>query len=127
MRNPMARVLIIDDSADLRDVYAHALLSDGHVVSIAEDGERGMALQAEFQAEILVTDIFMPNRDGLETIQDFMTLYPQVKIIVVSGSGRLDNSPYLATAKEMGVRIVLSKPFDIGVLLDAVSKLQASP
>jgi len=119
----MARVLVIDDSADLRDALAHALLSDGHIVTIADDGERGVALQAEFRADILVTDIFMPNKDGIETILEFKEHYPEVRIIVMSASDRLNNSTYLATARQLGCDVILRKPFRIHELLDAVQSL----
>ena len=119
----MARVLLIDDSTDLRSALAQALLSVGHKVRVAADGERGLAFQPLFRAEIVITDIFMPDKDGIETVQEFKHDYPNVKIIVMSGSGRLDNSTYLAAARHVGADAILRKPFDIQELLDSIDRL----
>src|SRR5215470_9909546 len=121
----MARVLVIEDSADLRDLIAQVLLPNGHVVTVADDGEHGLALQrADFGADVLVTDIFMPNRDGIEVIVDFKREYPDVKIIAMSGgTGRFDGFHYLVAAEQAGADVVLHKPFEIDELLAAIARL----
>jgi DNA-binding response OmpR family regulator len=121
----MARILIIDDSADERDLVTYALLSAGHVVSMADNGESGLALQRHFQAEILVTDIFMPYKDGIETIFEFKRDFPAVRIIAMSGSGFVSSSAYLSAARQIGADAVLHKPFAIQELLDAVKMIHA--
>ena len=123
----MARILLVDDAVDLRSALAHALESEGHVVAAAEDGEQGLAIQQAFGAEILITDIFMPNKDGIETIQEFKQLSPDARIIVMSASNRLNSATYLTIAQELGVDEVLPKPFGIQELLDVVAGLVKSP
>ena len=122
----MARILVVEDTADLRNALVHALRMDGHIVEAAEDGERGVALQPGFGAEILVTDIFMPNKDGIETIQEFRDSSPETRIVVMSAGGRLNNSVYLRIAEQLGVDAIMRKPFGIQELLDVVSRLEKS-
>jgi CheY-like chemotaxis protein len=121
----MARILLVDDAVDLRNALAHALQSEGHVVAAADDGEQGAAMQPGFGAEILITDIFMPNKDGIETIQEFKQSSPGTRIVVMSASNRLNSATYLTIAQELGVDVVLQKPFSIQELLDVVAKLSA--
>ena len=121
----MARILLVEDAVDLRNALVHALRSEGHVVAAAEDGEQGMALQPSFSADILITDIFMPNKDGIETIQEFKQAAPDARIIVMSASNRLNSATYLTIAQELGVDEVLNKPFSIQELLEVVARLTA--
>jgi DNA-binding NtrC family response regulator len=98
----MARILLVDDAVDLRNALAHALQSEGHVVAAADDGEQGAAMQPGFGAEILITDIFMPNKDGIETIQEFKQSSPGTRIVVMSASNRLNSATYLTIAQSWG-------------------------
>src|SRR5262245_19943264 len=72
----VARILLVDDAVDLRNALMYALQSEGHTVATADDGEQGMNLQRGFKADVLITDIFMPNKDGIETIQEFKEASP---------------------------------------------------
>jgi DNA-binding response OmpR family regulator len=119
----MARILLVDDAVDLRNALVYALQSEGHVVAAADDGEQGMALQRGFNADVLITDIFMPNKDGIETIQEFKEMSPGARIVVMSASNRLNSSTYLTIARELGVDEVMNKPFSIQELLDVVARL----
>ena len=121
----MARILLVEDAVDLRNALMHALRSEGHVVAAANDGEQGMALQPAFGAEVLITDIFMPNKDGIETIQEFKQASPSARIIVMSASNKLNSATYLTIAQELGVDEVLQKPFSIQELLEVVARLTA--
>jgi DNA-binding response OmpR family regulator len=120
----MARILVVEDAADLRNVLVHALKMAGHVVEAADDGAQGVALQPGFGAEILVTDIFMPNKDGIETIQEFKQSSPGTRIVVMSAGGRLNSSVYLTIAQQLGVDEILLKPFGIREFLDVVARLE---
>ena len=122
----MARILLVEDAADLRDALVHALRMEGHIVEAANDGEQGVALQSGFGADILITDIFMPNKDGIETIQEFRDSSPETRIVVMSAGGSLNSSTYLTIAQELGVDAVLQKPFGIQELLDVVAGLEKS-
>jgi DNA-binding response OmpR family regulator len=89
-------------------------------VSVAADGEQGIALQRKLPASLLITDIFMPNKEGIETIRDFHAEFPNVPIIAMSGGGRLKTQGSFFTAKELGAAVILRKPFKISDLLRSV-------
>jgi CheY-like chemotaxis protein len=92
-------------------------------VSVAADGEQGIALHRKRPASLLVTDIFMPNKEGIETIRDFRAEFPNVPIIAMSGGGRLKRHGSLSTAKALGAAAILRKPFTISDLLRTVAAL----
>lgn len=118
------RVLIVDDDAEMRDAVARILRGAGYAVELAADGDQAIAVQRTRPAEVLITDVFMPSRDGLETIQLFRSEYPDVAIIAMTGgspTGRVDE--YLQVAKIAGARATLRKPFAAQALLDSLSAL----
>ena len=119
----MSHILIIDDDSDLRAMIQEVLLAEGYRVSVAGDGELGVALQRKQPASLLITDIFMPNKEGIETIRDFRTEFPDVPIIAMSGGGRLKRQGDLFTAKELGAAVILRKPFEMTDLLRAVAEV----
>ena len=120
----MAHVLIIEDNTDLRELLQFVLEGAGHSVSVAFDGEAGLRAQESRPADIVITDIFMPNQDGLETIAQLRRNHPEVKVVAMSGGGsRVKGEGTLLTAREMGAHIVLVKPFDNEELLRAVRTL----
>ena len=82
------RVLIADDNADLRLMIDHVLSGAGYETELAGDGHRAFEIQCQRPADVLITDIFMPETDGLETIRLFRARYPDMKIIAISGGGR---------------------------------------
>ena len=117
----MARILVIDDNDDLRELMKVILEQSGYEVELAEDGQAGLAVQRARPADIVITDIFMPNQDGIETIAQFRRDFPQLKLIVMSGDAKLvKDSAHFLTAREMGAHGVLSKPFDEDELLRVI-------
>lgn len=119
----MARIIVIDDNPAVRSIMLGALESAGHEVFLAADGVEGLALQRDRLSDIVITDIIMPEKEGLETIRDLRQLYPKLGIIAMSGGGKsISTSSYLATAGELGAEILL-KPFDSAALLATVEKL----
>jgi DNA-binding response OmpR family regulator len=98
---------------------------DGHTVLVANDGDVALKIQRSTPAEVLVTDIFMPNKDGLETIAAFREQFSEVKIIAVSGGSRQGNHDYLQVARQVGADICLVKPFGLKELSKAVESLLA--
>ena len=117
-------VLVIEDNKDLRELIHFVLESAGHTVSVATDGEAGLRAQRERPADVVITDIFMPNQDGLETIASLRRDYPQVKVVAMSGGGsRVKGEGTLLTAKEIGAHWILVKPFEHDELLQAVRAL----
>jgi len=120
----MFRVLVIDDNQDMRELMQMVLEGAGCAVDLAGDGDEGFAAQRARPVDLVVTDIFMPNQDGIETIARLRTEYPALKVIAVSGGGSLlKPQGYLITARELGAHAVLEKPFDPDDLLRTVGKL----
>jgi DNA-binding response OmpR family regulator len=120
----VARVLVIDDNRDMRDLLRVVLEREGYAVDVAADGEEGLRLQSDRPSDVVITDIFMPNRDGLETVGQLRAQHPRVKVLVISGGGDVvRGTTYLSTAREIGAHAVLRKPFDLPALLDTVRGL----
>jgi len=124
----VTRILVVDDSADTRQSMKLLLERAGYLVELAENGVRALERQRQQAAQVLVTDIFMPEADGLETIEAFRREFPAVKIVAMSGGGlRVGHERYLETAGVAGAHAMLRKPFDIKVLLQALGQLLEAP
>ena len=95
----------------------------GHEVVEAPDGIEGIRLYREKQPQLVITDIVMPKKEGLETILDLKREDPQVKIIAISGGGRVGPESYLDIAEGFGANRVLTKPFNNKELLEAIHDL----
>ena len=119
----MARILIIDDDAQVREMLREMLERVGHEVVEASDGTAGMRLFREKPAEVVVTDIFMPEKDGIVTIQELRTAHPGLGIIALSGGGGFQRFDFLETARRLGASAILRKPVDWEELTQAVSEL----
>lgn len=119
----MARVLIIDDNDQVREKLREVLEYAGHEVVEASDGKDGMRFFQKDQTELVITDVLMPEKDGLETIMGLRRDFPDVKIIAISGGGRIGPDNYLRTAKLLGAQYTFTKPFKLKELLGAVRDL----
>lgn len=119
----MANILVIDDDDSIRFSLKMALEDANHQVDTSPDGEAGMALFAATAPDLVITDIFMPEKEGLETIDEIKRIRPETKIIAISGGGHMDPNDYLNIARRIGADCTLTKPFDIQVLVDAVNEL----
>ncbi len=119
----MALILIIDDDLKIREVLRQILEHSGYDVMEASDGEEGIRLYRERQPDLVIMDIVMPRKDGLETITDLRVEFPASKIIAISGGGRLDSKLYLELAEGFGANRLLAKPFGHEELLKAVKDL----
>ena len=119
----MARVLIIDDEVSLRRVLRSILERAGHTVLDAPDGREGMALWRRKPTDLVVTDIFMPEMDGVEFIREMKKIAVKSKIIAMSGGGRKRLLGWKAAALLMGADRVLVKPFDQRTVLLAVQDM----
>jgi CheY-like chemotaxis protein len=117
------RVLIADDNADLRLMIDHILTGAGYETEVAGDGGSAFEIHCRRPADVLITDIFMPEADGLETIRLFRTRYPDMGIIAISGGGRKAHGDYLKLAAEIGADATLHKPFDSNTLLDTLQQV----
>lgn len=119
----MANVLIIDDDDALRHAMRRILERAGHTVRDASDGGRGTALYQEEPADVVVTDLFMPGKEGIETIIELRERYPDVRILAVSGGAGLGPEEPLTDARYLGADASLPKPFTVGELQRAVEEL----
>ena len=116
----MARILVIEDDADMRTSLEKALQSAGHQAVLASDGQEGMKLFRLTPADVVITDLFMPNQDGIETMMNLRREFPEARIVAISGN--ISASAMLSVAKRLGAVVVLEKPFDVEALLAAVDK-----
>jgi DNA-binding response OmpR family regulator len=121
----MPRILIVDDNDDIRSMLELILQREGFDVASARDGEQALALYAERAADIVITDLFMPERDGIETIVALRDRYPEAKIIAMSGWQSQRGPDYLAVAREIGAAGTLRKPFEPRELLRLVRRIGA--
>jgi DNA-binding response OmpR family regulator len=118
----MARVLLIEDNDLVRTLLRATLELEGHTVIEARNGEEGLDRFRQAGADLVITDILMPERDGLDVLRELGGTYPPVNIIAISGAdGRAED--YLDLAHRMGALKVLLKPFSVDVLLAAVNEL----
>lgn len=123
----MQDVLIADDDPGLRQSLKLALEAAGYRVRVAADGGEALALQSERPADVLVTDLFMPESDGFEAIDRFRTAFPATKIVAMSGDARRARREYLSVAALIGVDATLKKPFKTGDLLEVLRALASGP
>ncbi len=126
MNRQPTRVLVIDDNPDIRKTIQWLLEDEGFVVAVAENGREGLGLQRREPADIVVTDIFMPEQDGIETIWQLREEFPHVPIIVISGGGAAGKTDYSVVARELGARKTLRKPFNPQELIDIVRQISRS-
>jgi len=119
----MKRVLVVDDDADFRSMLKSALELAGYRVDVARDGGAALAAQRASPADVLITDLFMPEKDGFEAIEAFREQFPATRIIAVSGGARLMKTDYLAAAGMVGADAALQKPFEMETLLELVRSL----
>lgn len=117
--NNLFHVLVVDDRPDILGFVRAALERAGYKVAVAQNGRDAINLQRARPADLLITDIFMPEADGMETIDRFRTEYPGTRIIVMSG-GVAKMQDYLRVADQIGVDATLRKPFSMDELLTVV-------
>jgi len=118
-----SRILIIDDEAQIRDMLHQMLTREGYQVVNAPDGKVGMKLCREQPVDLIITDIIMPEKDGIEMILELRHDFPNLKIIAISGGGRLGPDGYLEMAQKLGAHRTFFKPFNRREILDAVEEL----
>lgn len=119
----MPRILIIEDDQEVRQLLKMLLERAGYTVAEAEDGQEGIHRFRTTPSDLVITDLIMPHKEGLETIVDMRNEFPDLKIIAISGGARSNADNYLRTAKLCGAERIFAKPFDNQELLDAVAEL----
>jgi DNA-binding response OmpR family regulator len=119
----MAKIYVFDDEPSILLMIKKMLEKAGYEVDIALNGKEGMELFKKNVPDLLITDIIMPEKEGLETILELRNKFPELKIIAISGGGRISPSGYLPGAKLLGANMVFEKPLVQKEFLQAVSLL----
>jgi len=119
----MARILLIDDDAPVRRTLRKMLERQGYEVEEAADGKAGLRRYQENPADLIITDLIMPEMEGIETIMELRRKFPDVKIIAMSGGGQIRPEQYLQIAKSLGAQRTFAKPVEMKLLLKAVDEL----
>ena len=123
----MALILIIDDEPQIRSMLKLMLERDGYEVVEAPDGIEGIRIYRQSPADLIITDLIMPNKDGIGMIIDLKKEFPDVKIIAMSGGGLNKPEGYLKGAKKLGAACTLTKPIDRNEMLGAIKDVLKSP
>ncbi len=114
----MTRILVADDDQDMRAALRAVLEAEGYEVETVPNGVRAMQAHEKRRPDVLITDLFMPERDGFETVRYFRAHSPRMWIVVISGWHQWQKVDYLAVARYAGADVVLRKPFTSRELLD---------
>lgn len=123
MPKTASTILIIDDDAAVRGMIRTWLERDGYHVAVAGDGAEGMALYRTAPADVVITDVFMPGQDGIETIQQLREEFPASRIIAISGGPVSGTNDSLTDARLLGADVTLAKPFTMDVLARTLTEL----
>ena len=115
------KVLVIEDDSDVLETLANVLELEGYDPLLARNGREGVALFRMQDPDLVITDLLMPEQEGIETIIEMHRLRPNVKIIAISGGGVRRNMDYLAMAAKLGATAVMAKPFEPAELIGMVA------
>lgn len=118
------RILIIDDEEMIREGLKTTLELEGYQVLICNDGKEALRSLPLFQPDLVITDIIMPEADGIEIIITLRNMPIPPKIIAISGGGRISAGDHLKSARQLGAANTLTKPFSSAELLDSIRNLQ---
>lgn len=121
----MSSILVIDDDSSVRDVVSEMLRLEGHEVTIAENGREAIPLLGRNVFDLVITDLIMPEKEGIETISEIRRTDTRIPIVAISGGGRLGPGDYLETARYIGADATLAKPFARQELLTTINALLA--
>jgi len=119
----MASILVVDDLEDLTATLRRALELSGYDVSTSADGEKAIKILHEESFDLVILDVHLPGRDGLEVIRDMRTARNTAKILAISGGGQKGDFLVLDVAEKMGANASLRKPFSLSELLPIVEQL----
>ena len=123
----MAVVLIIDDDEMIVESLSILLQNEGYDVLSSSNGKNGLKLLGKNRIDVVITDIIMPDKDGIDTIREIKKTYRNTKIIAMSGGGKIAAKEYLTFVKQLGVRHTLSKPFEKEQILSALEAVLREP
>ena len=123
----MLRILVIDDEPLIRSTVVTLLTQEGFSVEEASDGQAGIAMCHKHPPDVVITDIFMPNRDGIEVVMELKRSCPRTKIIAMTGGGQMRMMEIASAAHALGAAHILHKPFERESLLAAMHAVIGTP
>jgi two-component system chemotaxis response regulator CheY len=121
----MATILIMDDDPQVCDLLKQVLEEEGYAVTTAENGQEGIKLYRAHPADLIILDILMPEKEGLETILELRREFPQIKIIAMSGGSERAKLNLLDLAKRLGAQYTVRKPFQLENFMSIVRQALA--
>jgi CheY-like chemotaxis protein len=119
----MASILLVDDDDEFLAMLSEVLERAGYQVQQASDGEQAIKLYRKHPTDLVITDLVMPEKEGIQLIVELRRLNHKVKIIAISGAGQTLQNEYLRMAKALGAKRVLGKPFPVDQILEAVREV----
>ncbi len=120
----MARVLVIDDETSIREMLREMLEQDGHSIVEAFNGEEALKLYTNDPFDLVITDLVMPKKSGIDLIMEIKHKFPESRIIAISGGGGMTGRfDYLPIAELVGANAILNKPFGMQDLKDKVTSI----
>ncbi len=122
----MKTVLVVDDDSQIRKLLRRTLENRGYQVSEAANGLEAERMYKSNRPDLMITDIVMPEKEGIETILDLIRYDPTATVIAISGGGRIPSDKYLKLAKQLGAARVFEKPLNLAELVDGVDALIGS-
>jgi CheY-like chemotaxis protein len=125
--NIMAIIVIVDDDPTIRLIAGEMLRHEDYAVVEASDGDEALGVVAILPVDLVVLDMLMPNKDGLETISELKVSYPGVRILAISSGGQMDSGMLLRTALAFGADEALPKPLHADTFAQTVARLLAAP
>lgn len=119
----MPGILIVEDDKELREMLKMSLLRRGFTVLEAENGKAAITHFKPLITDLVITDLIMPEEDGLKVVITLREVKPSIKIIAISGGGKVGPGSYLNLAKALGADAIYSKPFSINELIGKIEQL----
>jgi DNA-binding response OmpR family regulator len=116
-------IVVIDDDAMVRTAVTRILEAEGFQVALAGDGREGLKLMHNLKPRLVITDIIMPEMEGIETIREMRRERRDLKIMAISGGARMGNANFLDMARTMGADAIMEKPFEPEDLVAKVRQL----
>ncbi len=107
----MSKILVIDDSRSIINILDNYLSYEGYEVITAENGDKGIRLIEKYKPDLVVTDIIMPEKDGVEVTMYLKLYHPEIKVVAMSAGGTIHAEEHLLNIKKLGADYVLEKPF----------------